>query len=138
MSRVEPSAEIPFADAVDHVFAPGGPLARVLDGFETRAAQREMASAVADAIEHGGILLAEAGTGTGKTLAYLVPAILKGERVLVSTGTKNLQEQIYEKDIPLLRRTLGLPVSATCMKGRSNYLCLQRFEHLRNDLATHG
>ena len=97
-----------------------------------------MAAAVADALEAGGVLLAEAGTGTGKTLAYLVPAILKGEPVLISTGTKNLQEQIFEKDIPLLRRTLGLPISAICMKGRGNYLCLQRFESLRQDLATSG
>jgi len=127
-----------LAERVDAVFAPGGPLADELIGFEPRPAQREMAAAVADALEAGGILLAEAGTGTGKTLAYLVPAILKGEPVLVSTGTKNLQEQIYEKDIPLLRRTLGLPISATCMKGRGNYLCLQRFEHLRQDLAASG
>ncbi len=127
-----------LAERVDTVFANGGPLADALIGFEPRPAQREMAAAVADAFESGGVLLAEAGTGTGKTLAYLVPAILKGEPVLVSTGTKNLQEQIFEKDIPLLRRTLGLPISATCMKGRGNYLCLQRFENLRQDLATGG
>ena len=89
-----------------------------------------MASAVADVFEYGGTLLAEAGTGTGKTLAYLVPAICHGHRVLVSTGTKNLQEQLLEKDIPLLRDALGLPFTATCMKGRGNYLCLHRFESL--------
>ena len=91
-----------------------------------------MATAVADAIEDGGILIAEAGTGTGKTLAYLVPAIFSGKRVLVSTGTKNLQEQIFFKDIPMLRDALGKPFSATLMKGRSNYLCLHRFEMYRD------
>jgi ATP-dependent DNA helicase DinG len=91
-----------------------------------------MAAAVADVIERGGTLIAEAGTGTGKTLAYLVPAILSGQRVLVSTGTKNLQEQIFFKDIPLLREALGKPFSATLMKGRSNYLCLHRFETYRD------
>src|ERR1041385_8488470 len=87
-----------------------------------------MASAVSDVIENGGTLIAEAGTGTGKTLAYLVPAILSGQRVLVSTGTKNLQEQIFFKDLPALREALGRPFTATLMKGRSNYLCLHRFE----------
>ena len=85
-----------------------------------------MAAAVADALDHGGVLLAEAGTGTGKTLAYLVPAILNRQRVLISTGTKNLQEQIYFKDIPALRGALGVPFTATYMKGRANYLCLHR------------
>ena len=85
------------------VFAPGGPLSLALDGFEARPAQLQMAAAVADVFADGGILLAEAGTGTGKTLAYLVPAILSRERVLISTGTKNLQEQIFFKDIPALR-----------------------------------
>jgi ATP-dependent DNA helicase DinG len=90
-----------------------------------------MAAAVADTIEHGGVLLAEAGTGTGKTLAYLVPAILSRQRVLISTGTKNLQEQICFKDIPALRPALGLPFTATYMKGRANYLCLHRLDQLR-------
>ncbi|HEX6162041.1 MAG TPA: ATP-dependent DNA helicase [Vicinamibacterales bacterium] len=90
-----------------------------------------MAEAVADTIEHGGVLLAEAGTGTGKTLAYLVPAILSRQRVLISTGTKNLQEQIYFKDLPALREALGVPFKATYMKGRANYLCLHRLDQLR-------
>lgn len=90
-----------------------------------------MAAAVADVFERGGALLVEAGTGTGKTLAYLVPAILSGHRVLVSTGTKNLQEQIYTKDLPLLQQALGLRFTATCMKGRANYLCLHRYESFR-------
>jgi len=79
-----------------------GPVARAMRGFEPREGQRQMAAAVASAIEHGGTLLAEAGTGTGKTLAYLIPAILSRQRVLVSTGTKNLQEQVFFKDLPSL------------------------------------
>ena len=114
------------------VFPDDGPLARTVHDYEPREGQRAMAAAVADVIEHGGTLIAEAGTGTGKTLAYLIPAILSGQRVLVSTGTKNLQEQIFFKDIPVLRETLGKPFSATLMKGRSNYLCLHRFETYRD------
>jgi ATP-dependent DNA helicase DinG len=91
-----------------------------------------MAAAVASVFEQGGVLLAEAGTGTGKTLAYLVPAILSRQRVLISTGTKNLQEQIFFKDIPLLRDTLDVTFTATYMKGRGNYLCLHRFDEFRD------
>jgi ATP-dependent DNA helicase DinG len=116
------------ATTVASVFADGGSLSRTVTGFEPREGQRKMAAAVADVIEDGGTLLAEAGTGTGKTLAYLIPAILSGQRVLVSTGTKNLQEQIFFKDLPALRDALGMPFTATLMKGRSNYLCLHRFE----------
>ena len=91
-----------------------------------------MADAVARAFADGGVLLAEAGTGTGKTLAYLVPAILSRQRVLISTGTKNLQEQIYFKDLPILSESLGVPFKATYMKGRGNYLCLHRFDAVRS------
>ncbi len=98
--------------------------------FEARAGQVEMAAAVSRVFEDGGVLLAEAGTGTGKTLAYLVPAILSRERVLISTGTKNLQEQIYFKDIPALRDALGIPFTATYMKGRANYLCVHKLDQL--------
>lgn len=92
-----------------------------------------MAVAIARRFEQGGILLVEAGTGTGKTLSYLVPALLCGQRVLISTGTKNLQEQIVSKDLPILREALGREVAVTCMKGRGNYLCLHRFDQLTND-----
>ena len=114
--------------AVAEAFSDGGALARVVEGYEPREGQRRMAEAVASALERGGTLLAEAGTGTGKTLGYLIPAILSRHRVLVSTGTKNLQEQIYFKDLPALRTALGVPFTATLMKGRSNYLCLHRWE----------
>ena len=118
--------------AVEDVFADAARLSRVVDGYEPREGQRAMAAAVADVIEDGGTLLAEAGTGTGKTLAYLIPAILSGQRVLVSTGTKNLQEQIFFKDLPALRDALNVPFTATLMKGRSNYLCLHRLETYRD------
>ncbi len=124
------TAGVNLADAVGAIFAPEGPLAGHLPGFEPRDGQRAMAAAVARAFEDGGVLLAEAGTGTGKTLAYLVPAILSGQRVLISTGTKNLQEQIYFKDIPALRDALDIPFTATYMKGRANYLCLHRMDQL--------
>jgi ATP-dependent DNA helicase DinG len=117
---------------VAEIFAPDGAMARALPGFEAREAQLQMASAVAEVFADGGVLLAEAGTGTGKTLAYLVPAILSRNRVLISTGTKNLQEQIFFKDLPVLRDSLGVPFSATYMKGRANYLCLHRFADLRD------
>jgi len=118
---------------VDAVFAADGPLARTIPDFEPRSGQLDMAAAVARAFENGGVLLAEAGTGTGKTLAYLVPAILSGHRVLVSTGTKNLQEQIFFKDIPALRKALDVPFTATYMKGRSNYLCLHRLDQINDN-----
>ena len=92
---------------VADVFADNGPLARSDDAFEARPGQRELAARVADTFENGGVLIAEAGTGTGKTLAYLVPAVLSGRRVLVSTGTRNLQDQIFYKDIPALARALA-------------------------------
>ncbi len=121
-----------LSTAVRAAFGPDGPIARALEGFEPRPGQLEMAGAVAAVFADGGVLLAEAGTGTGKTLAYLVPAILSRQRVLVSTGTKNLQEQIFFKDLPALRGSLGVPFTATYMKGRGNYLCLHRFEAYRD------
>jgi ATP-dependent DNA helicase DinG len=118
---------------VDGVFGDDGPLARTVPEFEPRPSQRAMAAAVASAIERGQVLLAEAGTGTGKTIAYLVPAILSGRRVLVSTGTKTLQEQIFSKDLPVLKESLGIPFTATYMKGRGNYLCLHRLDLFREN-----
>ena len=121
--------------AVARAFAGDGALARAVPQFEARPAQVQMADAVARTLEDGGVLLAEAGTGTGKTLAYLVPAVLSRQRVLVSTGTKNLQEQIYYKDLPVLRDSLGVPFTATYMKGRGNYLCLHRYDAFRDGQA---
>lgn len=112
----------------DGVLGPGGALAGVLPGYEHRPAQLAMARAVARALDDKRFLLAEAGTGTGKTLAYLVPAVLSKKRVIVSTATRTLQEQVFLKDIPLLRDTVGLAFRAALLKGRANYLCAQRFE----------
>jgi len=121
---------------VRSIFAPEGPLRRAISGFESRAAQRQMADAVAEAIESNEVLLVEAGTGTGKTLAYLIPALVSGRRVLVSTGTKNLQEQIVNKDLPVVAQTIGDSFTATVMKGRGNYLCLHRLQAMKTgDLA---
>ncbi|MCC6165244.1 MAG: ATP-dependent DNA helicase [Acidobacteria bacterium] len=119
-------------DGVRRVLGSGGALASVLDGFEPRQSQQQMADAVARVVSDGGVLMAEAGTGTGKTLAYLVPALLSGRKVLVSTGTRNLQQQLIDKDVPILQRALG-PFRAACMKGRGNYLCLHRFEQTLHD-----
>ena len=124
VSEPDPGLETRVAEAL----ADGGALARAMPAFEPRPGQRRMAAATARVLDTGGVLLAEAGTGTGKTLAYLVPAILSGQRVLVSTGTKNLQDQIFYKDLPDLRAALGVDFRATYMKGRGNYLCLHRFE----------
>ena len=121
----------PLVSRVTAAFAEDGELADALRSFETRASQRGMAIAAAEVFDSGGVLLAEAGTGTGKTLAYLVPAILSRHRVLISTGTKQLQDQIFYKDLPTLREALGVDFTATYMKGRGNYLCLHRFDAYR-------
>lgn len=109
-------------------FSSSGILAQVHPKFEFRAGQLEMAQAVSEALKEHRHLIVEAGTGTGKTMAYLIPAILSGKRVVVSTGTKNLQEQLYFKDIPLLEAIFQRPLKVTYMKGRTNYLCRQKVE----------
>jgi len=113
------------------LLGPDGPLARALSRYEHRPAQLDMAEAVERALERESVLLVEAGTGTGKTLAYLVPALLSGKKIVVSTGTRNLQDQIMEHDVPLLAAHLGVPVEVACLKGLGNYLCLRRYEELR-------
>ncbi len=129
------SGEPDLLAKVSEAFATGGVLQRAVDDYEPRPSQQRMALAVAQAVAEGGVLIAEAGTGTGKTLAYLIPAVLSGARVLISTGTKNLQEQIFSKDLPTLRRALGNTFTATIMKGRANYLCLHRLELYRANAA---
>jgi ATP-dependent DNA helicase DinG len=118
-------------DELDEILGRNGRLASVLPGYEHREVQLEMARAVERTLADKGVLLVEAGTGTGKTLAYLVPALLSGLKVVVSTGTRTLQDQLMEHDLPLLERGLGEPVSAACMKGLGNYLCLRRYEEFR-------
>ncbi len=113
---------------IEEVLGAGGRLARALPGYEHREDQLAMARAVEHALSARRYLVAEAGTGTGKTLAYLVPAVLSGRRVIVSTATKTLQEQLWGKDIPLLRDACGLAFTAAYLKGRSNYYCRLRGE----------
>jgi len=105
------------------VFAEDGPLARSVEGYRLRPQQLEMASSIAAAVQGAKVLVAEAGTGTGKTFAYLVPAMLSGGKVIVSTGTKTLQDQLFAKDIPTVRDVLKVPVSVALLKGRANYVC---------------
>src|SRR6476619_1659641 len=110
------------------VFAQDGVLARAEPGFRHRPQQLEFAQAVLETIEAGGALSAEAGTGTGKTFAYLVPALLAGGRVIISTGTKTLQDQLYHRDLPRIRAALGIPLDTALLKGRANYVCLHHLE----------
>jgi len=112
--------------SVEDVFRPGGALARAFEGFVTRPTQRRMAERIAAAMAQREHLLVEAGTGTGKTFAYLVPALTSGLRVLISTGTRTLQDQLYTRDIPLLAGALGRPLTTALLKGRANYLCLAK------------
>ncbi|MEO7038315.1 MAG: ATP-dependent DNA helicase [Polyangiaceae bacterium] len=113
------------------LLGPDGPLARSLPAYESRPAQLQMARAVEDALRSDRVLICEAGTGTGKSLAYLVPALLSGKKVIVSTATRALQEQIFWKDLPLIERALGVPVKAALMKGISNYVCRRRLAEFR-------
>lgn len=106
----------------------GGALANAIPGYAPRPAQQRLGVAIAETMAERGALVAEAGTGTGKTYAYLVPALLSGQRVIVSTGTKALQDQLYHRDLPKVRGALGLGLRTALLKGRSNYLCLQRTE----------
>jgi len=110
------------------ILGQNGLLAKHVTGFAPRVEQQAMAEAVADTLENQSILIAEAGTGTGKTFAYLVPALLCGQKVIISTGTKNLQDQLFHRDLPVVRKALEIPVTVALLKGRNNYLCLHRLE----------
>jgi ATP-dependent DNA helicase DinG len=128
-TEVPPDAADSRTDAaLASIFGDGGILSRALPGFRFRPQQLAMAQAVARAIAGRTQLVAEAGTGTGKTFAYLVPALLYGGKTIVSTGTKTLQDQLYERDIPLLRDALALPVTIAVLKGRANYVCHHHLE----------
>ena len=113
--------------------APDGPLVANLPGYLVREAQGQLAAAVASAIDDRATLIAEAGTGTGKTYAYLVPALLSGERVIISTGTRALQDQLYHRDLPRIRAALGAGLRTALLKGRSNYLCHYRMEQAKGE-----
>lgn len=111
-----------------HLFGPKGPLAARIADFRHRDSQIEMAEKIEATINRAGVLIAEAGTGTGKTFAYLVPALRSGGKVVISTGTKTLQDQLFHRDIPMVIEALGIPVSTALLKGRANYVCLHHLE----------
>jgi ATP-dependent DNA helicase DinG len=114
------------SQAAELLLDPQSPLAQHVDGFTPRPQQQHMARAVERAITHCEVLVAEAGTGTGKTYAYLIPALLSGKKIIISTGTRNLQDQLFHKDLPLVRKALGIAASITLLKGRGNYICRHR------------
>ncbi|HWU33956.1 MAG TPA: ATP-dependent DNA helicase [Methylovorus sp.] len=118
---------------LDSLFSLEGPLAASIPGYRTRVQQLEMAKAIEEAIKHGRQLVAEAGTGTGKTFAYLVPALLSGGKVIVSTGTKTLQDQLFNRDLPAVRDALKVPVTVAMLKGRANYVCHFHLERAMNE-----
>jgi len=118
--------------SLQETFSPDGPLARAITGYRVRAQQVDMAERIATAIHGCSVFIAEAGTGTGKTFAYLVPALQSGGKVIVSTGTKTLQDQLFNKDLPMVREALKAPVRIALLKGRANYVCPY---HLRRALA---
>jgi len=138
-SEEDPRAAHPSALSVESVFAPGGPLAQKLVGYEDRPEQRELAEAIERTFADGGALVAEAGTGVGKSMAYAVPAIAaaaQGERVIISTHTLPLQDQLVRKDLPALQAALETDVAVAVLKGRSNYLCPRRWQILRASVMT--
>ncbi|HEY5703905.1 MAG TPA: DEAD/DEAH box helicase, partial [Gammaproteobacteria bacterium] len=108
------------------IFRNDGPLSRNLDDYVHRDEQKALAIKIEEAINNEVSLVCEAGTGTGKTYAYLVPAILSGKKAIISTGTKHLQDQLYQKDLPIINRSLGAAVNTALLKGRNNYLCKLR------------
>lgn len=120
------------------LFGAEGPLARAIAGFATRNEQIAMAERVAHALQAHGRLLVEAGTGTGKTFAYLVPALLSGRRIIVSTGTRTLQDQLFHRDLPTVAKAIGRPVRVALLKGRANYLCLHRLELAEQQAVARG
>ncbi|MFY9326965.1 MAG: ATP-dependent DNA helicase [Georgfuchsia sp.] len=113
---------------LNRIFHAGGVLAAAIPGYRERPQQQEMAAHIADAIEHNKVFVAEAGTGTGKTFAYLVPALLSGGKIIVSTGTKTLQDQLFQRDLPMVRDALKSGVSIALLKGRANYVCPYHLE----------
>lgn len=114
---------------VTDILSSTGPLADLIEGFTVRPQQQKLAQSIAEVLQNDESLVCEAGTGTGKTFAYLVPALMSGKRVIISTGTKHLQDQLYFKDLPIVRKALNVPVVTALLKGRANYLCLHRLEY---------
>ena len=131
--RANGEMRMTFCEDIDQILGPGGAVAANHPFYEHRPGQIKMAHAVAEAIAEGCHLCVEAGTGTGKTLAYLLPLIYSGKRVIVSTATKNLQEQLFFRDIPFLEKALGQKFSVCYMKGRSNYICWNKLEAMESE-----
>ena len=123
---------------MDAFFGPAGWLSGALAGFEPRPEQEALATEVASALGSRDHLVAEAGTGTGKSLAYLVPALLSGQRVVVATATKALQEQLLKKDVPAAAAALGRPVRVAVVKGRQNYLCRKGLQGVTSSAGSSG
>ena len=117
----------------DDFFSPNGPLNNSLENYQVRAEQVEMAKSISDSIDDKASLVVEAGTGVGKTFAYLYPALLKGGRVVISTATKNLQDQLFFNDIPKIREALKISVKVNILKGRGNYICKLRMENTNQE-----
>ena len=126
-------ASASLAERVTAAFSKDGPLAQAFPGFRPRGGQLGFALALAETLQKEGTLVAEAGTGTGKTFAYLTPALLSGLTVIISTGGKPLQDQLYKKDVPMLSRALGVHPKTAVLKGRANYVCLERLMHVAED-----
>ena len=122
-----------LASATQEALSADGTLASQLDNFVPREAQQRLSGAIAEAFENRGVLLAEAGTGTGKTFAYLVPALLSGLKTIISTGTRALQDQLYHRDLPRVRNALGTGLKSALLKGRANYLCKYRLEQAKGE-----
>ncbi|WP_258224121.1 ATP-dependent DNA helicase, partial [Stenotrophomonas sp. HMWF003] len=122
-----------LAHASSEALSEGGTLASQLDAFVARPAQLRLTAAIAEAFDQRDVLLAEAGTGTGKTYAYLVPALLSGLKIIISTGTRALQDQLYHRDLPRVRAALGVGHSSALLKGRANYLCRYRLQQARGE-----
>ncbi len=136
---MNPSVTPPSLDIdLRELFASTGPLARALPGYRVRSEQIEMSLAILQAMAEGRSVVVEAGTGVGKTAAYLVPAMLAGGKVIVSTGTKALQDQLFNRDLPNVRDALGLPIKAALLKGRSNYLCWHHLDRANQDATLLG
>lgn len=138
LDETPPPCEIRLPPTMHDILGPGGIVAQNLTGYETREQQLQMAETVAEAIKSSEPALIEAGTGVGKSLAYLIPAIYSGKKTIVSTGDKALQDQIWRKDIPFLQCALPLPFNAAILKGRANYICLERWNEEIGDQVMFG
>src|SRR5688500_9337605 len=132
------SRHIQMMQDFEEIFGAEGPLATAIPGFATRDEQIAMAEHVWQTLRSHGRLIVEAGTGTGKTYAYLVPALLSNRRVIVSTGTRNLQDQLFHRDLPTVTAAIGVPSRIALLKGRANYLCVHRLELAEQQAVARG